>query len=268
MEVTENAISSASASASLRLARGWGRGQLAGHLVYNSVPLSSNHSTQTTLSRRPSRRTPVTRGNTEPSPEILLHFRMGWYQWSSSCTPRHLWTAVCLLLVVQTAVSTSREESLQTNLQETKHGHESSSVSEQAGQHEKHSVQPESHTDSMFTHQTEQNPAVTLHFEDHRENTASTQTLSPTQNALMQHAVKDLLGFKNLPRGSTRTPEKTHGLRGSGLGKASHSKELLGKDQAPRYMKKLYEKYKYGGPISNGHHLSNTVRSISATIGE
>ena len=86
-----------------------------------------------------------------------------------------------------------------------------------------------------------------------------TTALSGTQNILLQHAVKDLLGFKDLPATGTPKPrvDKWNGKGGP-----------RGRDEAPKYMMKLYEKYKYGGAISNGQQYGNTARSISASIGK
>ena len=102
---------------------------------------------------------------------------------------------------------------------------------------------------------------VTLHYEDHKETipTVETTALSGTQNILLQHAVKDLLGFKDLPATGTPKPrvDKWNGKGGP-----------RGRDEAPKYMMKLYEKYKYGGAISNGQQYGNTARSISASIGK
>ena len=103
---------------------------------------------------------------------------------------------------------------------------------------------------------------VTLHYKDHKEQIPTVQTtttLSGTQNVLLQHAVKDLLGFKELPAAGTPKPrvEKWDGKGGP-----------RGRDEAPKYMMKLYEKYKYGGAISNGQQFGNTARSISASIGK
>ena len=101
---------------------------------------------------------------------------------------------------------------------------------------------------------------VTLHYEDHKETipTMETTALSGTQNILLQHAVKDLLGFKDLPAAGTPKPrvDKWNGKGGP-----------RGRDEAPKYMMKLYEKYKYGGAISNGQQYGNTARSISAATG-
>ena len=83
--------------------------------------------------------------------------------------------------------------------------------------------------------------------------------LSATQTVLLKHAVKDLLGFSQIP--PTQKPKvevkgKLDSLFGASV-----------EDEAPQYMMDLYEKYKYG-KISKGRKTGNTVRSIKAHIGK
>ena len=73
-------------------------------------------------------------------------------------------------------------------------------------------------------------------------------TLSGRQNILLQHAVKTLLGFRDIPSGRT--------VRSA----------IPDPGAAPRYMLDLYEQYKYG-TIPKGKKTGNTVRSITAQIG-
>ena len=63
-----------------------------------------------------------------------------------------------------------------------------------------------------------------------------------SRGLLLKHAVKSMLGFKDLPLGAPN-------------------------DIAPQYMLDLYEKYK-SGRIQSGRVVANTVRSIHADIGE
>ena len=70
------------------------------------------------------------------------------------------------------------------------------------------------------------------------------------QNILMQHAVKTLLGFKEVPR------------RDSGNVPSPYNTKV-----APKFMLDLYQKYK-DGKIRSGRQTANTVRSIQADIGE
>ena len=71
------------------------------------------------------------------------------------------------------------------------------------------------------------------------------------QNVLLQHAVKTLLGFREVPQTGVRTPRSALPQPGS----------------APSYMLELYEQFKYG-QISKGRKAANTVRSINAQIGK
>ena len=70
------------------------------------------------------------------------------------------------------------------------------------------------------------------------------------QNAMLQNGVKTLMGYKDLPLGEKGV------VRGTPDGRV-----------VPRYMLDLYSKFK-NTDIVTGGGLANTVRSISAEIGE
>jgi hypothetical protein len=76
-------------------------------------------------------------------------------------------------------------------------------------------------------------------------------TLNGRQNVLLQHAVKTLLGFSEVPSSSSSRKARS---------------AVPDPGAAPKYMLDLYEQYKYGS-ISNGKKSGNTVRSITAQIG-
>ncbi|XP_074647688.1 uncharacterized protein LOC141903468 [Tubulanus polymorphus] len=80
--------------------------------------------------------------------------------------------------------------------------------------------------------------------------TAARQNLSKNQSAILQHAVKNMLGFKELPK------EKPHG------GNREFPQEL----KPPKYMLDLYERYKFS-TFPKGEQRGNTVRLIYADIG-
>ncbi len=94
-------------------------------------------------------------------------------------------------------------------------------------------------------------------YPDYKKDISKEATkLTDGQNEKLKHAVKNMLGFKDLPS------------IGKTLPSSGRNYDLRGKNEAPKYMIKLYDKYQYGHGIGNGKKLGNTVRSITANIGK
>ena len=88
---------------------------------------------------------------------------------------------------------------------------------------------------------------------------SDTTPLNKRQTIALHHAVKKLLGFRDLPH------KMEEGSAGFGVPRPLHVKS--NSLSPPQYMLDLYQRYRYSA-ISNGKQTGNTVRCINADIGE